>query len=352
MPHRARRAAVVAIPALAAGLVLGGGAPRAEATALDCRHVASIHPTRLAGCIDRLQDRADAAGRRAAQADEVYLRSKLATDTAQNALATAETAARRAAARAVQSRARAAVVAVQLSHGAGAVGQTATVLLDGGRARTMLYHLSRISELGVDSGRLARAALQDKRAAELTSARADDAAERLADVERTARAAYTKAKRESDVARRLVVQAEVRKDGGNSERRVPYIDLPADAPTAAKVVAFARSQIGKPYVFGGAGPSIWDCSGLTMMAFEAVGRSIGGHSSNSQYHLAEADGELVPYSAAEPGDLVFYGSGDLYHVAVYSGGGNMIEAPYPGRSVREVPVRTADLAPMVARYTG
>jgi peptidoglycan DL-endopeptidase CwlO len=121
---------------------------------------------------------------------------------------------------------------------------------------------------------------------------------------------------------------------------------------AEKVLAFARAQIVKPYVFGAAGPGAYDCSGLTMAAFAATGRQIGGHGVNVQYRLAQSKGLLVPYSAAKPGDLLFYGSGDYYHVAIYSGGGNMIEAPMPGRSVREVPVRTDDLAPLVGRFTG
>ena len=144
---------------------------------------------------------------------------------------------------------------------------------------------------------------------------------------------------------------EAKRSGRRVSARVHYVDLPANASTAARVLAFARGQIGKPYVFGGAGPRTWDCSGLTMMAFHSVHISIGGHSSNAQYHLAARRGLLVPYSAAQPGDLLFYGSGDMYHVAIYSGGGRMVEAPRPGADVREVPVRDGDLAPMVARFS-
>ncbi len=62
----------------------------------------------------------------------------------------------------------------------------------------------------------------------------------------------------------------------------------------------------------------------------------------------------MPYSQARVGDLVFYtsGGGDMYHVTVYSGPGMMIEAPYDGVPVREVPVRSNQRAAYVARPTG
>lgn len=122
---------------------------------------------------------------------------------------------------------------------------------------------------------------------------------------------------------------------------------------AASAVAFARDQLGDAYRFGGAGPSGWDCSGLTMQAYASLGIGIGGHSATAQFALARAQGKLVPYSQVRVGDLVFYsdGGGDMYHVAVYSGAGLMIEAPYPGVPVREVPVRSADRVSQVARPT-
>ena len=120
---------------------------------------------------------------------------------------------------------------------------------------------------------------------------------------------------------------------------------------ASGAVAFAREQIGDMYQFAGAGPNVWDCSGLTMQAYASVGLSIGGHSATNQYDVARANGQLVPYSQAQAGDLIFYtdGGGDMYHVAIYSGGGMMIEAPYDGVPVREVPVRDYQRMPVVAR---
>lgn len=114
---------------------------------------------------------------------------------------------------------------------------------------------------------------------------------------------------------------------------------PVGAPSGSAVstaIGFARGQIGDPYVFGGAGPSGWDCSGLTMQAYAAAGIYIGGHSSNAQYNYARNHNQLVPYSDRQAGDLIFWADGgDVYHVAIYTGGGMMIEAPYEGLNVRE-----------------
>jgi cell wall-associated NlpC family hydrolase len=130
-----------------------------------------------------------------------------------------------------------------------------------------------------------------------------------------------------------------------------------NAAAVATAIAFARAQVGEPYQFGAAGPSAWDCSGLTMMAYSAAGLAIGGHGSSAQYSRAASRGLLVPYSQVQPGDLIFYSSGgsasgSKYHVALYIGDGLMIEAPYPGKPVRIVPVRSYDRVGMVARPSG
>lgn len=120
----------------------------------------------------------------------------------------------------------------------------------------------------------------------------------------------------------------------------------------AAVLAFARAQLGEDYVLGGAGPNVWDCSGLTLVAFASIGINIGTHSATNQYYTAADRGYLESYDDREAGDLIFYtdGGGDMYHVAIYSGGGMMIEAPDYGKPVREVPVRDEDRMSQVARF--
>lgn len=140
----------------------------------------------------------------------------------------------------------------------------------------------------------------------------------------------------------------------------PQPSAPGPQPNAAAVataIAFARAQLGEPYVFGGAGPDGWDCSGLTMMAYAAAGIAIGGHGATARYSRASTRGLLVPWAQVQPGDLIFYSTGgstsaSKYHVTIYIGNGQMIEAPYPGVPVRITTARSFDRVPFVARPSG
>jgi peptidoglycan DL-endopeptidase CwlO len=118
----------------------------------------------------------------------------------------------------------------------------------------------------------------------------------------------------------------------------PPVNAPPVGRGAAAAVAEARRQIGKPYVWAAAGPDSFDCSGLTQWAWRAGGVRLS-HSTYAQWD----ETPHIPVSALQPGDLVFFGD-DLHHVAIYSGGGMMIEAPYTGTTVRETVLRTKDLA--------
>ncbi|MFH9041433.1 NlpC/P60 family protein [Streptomyces sp. NPDC017966] len=101
------------------------------------------------------------------------------------------------------------------------------------------------------------------------------------------------------------------------------------ATKAEKALAFARAQIGKPYVWGATGPGSYDCSGLTQAAWKAAGVTLP----RTTYDQVDA-GTTVPVSQAQPGDLVFFYD-DVTHVGIYIGNGMMIHAPKPGTYVRE-----------------
>ncbi|PZQ90368.1 MAG: hypothetical protein DI534_03900 [Leifsonia xyli] len=135
----------------------------------------------------------------------------------------------------------------------------------------------------------------------------------------------------------------------------------APTPVASAVegaIAYAKAQLGERYQLGGMGPDVWDCSGLTKAAYASVGVYIGTHSSTEQYDYMAAQGRLLPFSQAQAGDLVFYSDGGSadnprkYHVAIYLGGGMMIEAANPTVPVRIVPARSFDRVPYVGRPTG
>ncbi|MER7184505.1 NlpC/P60 family protein [Streptomyces hyaluromycini] len=103
----------------------------------------------------------------------------------------------------------------------------------------------------------------------------------------------------------------------------------AYATKAAKAIAFARAQIGKPYVWGATGPGSYDCSGLSQAAWKAAGVSLP----RTTYDQVNA-GTTVSLADARPGDLVFFYD-DVSHVGIYIGNGMMIHAPKPGAYVRE-----------------
>ena len=111
---------------------------------------------------------------------------------------------------------------------------------------------------------------------------------------------------------------------------------PAPAPAAAgssaaqTAVSTALAQVGKPYVWGAAGPGSFDCSGLTQYAYRAAGVSLP-HSSSMQAGM----GTPVSRSALQPGDLVFFYS-PVSHVGMYIGNGQMVHASTAGEPVKVV----------------
>jgi peptidoglycan DL-endopeptidase CwlO len=101
---------------------------------------------------------------------------------------------------------------------------------------------------------------------------------------------------------------------------------------AGAAVAFAEAQVGKPYRTAATGPDAYDCSGLTMRAWQAGGVSMA-HFSGAQYSAFPK----VPMDRLQPGDLVFP-SDPGAHVGIYIGGGMMIHATHTGDFVRSAPI--------------
>jgi cell wall-associated NlpC family hydrolase len=105
---------------------------------------------------------------------------------------------------------------------------------------------------------------------------------------------------------------------------------------AGKAVAFVYAQLGCPYVYGGTGPchSGFDCSGLVQAAWAAAGVAIPRDTFEDWAQLPH-----VSFSSIEPGDLILYnGEG---HVAMYVGGGYIIDAPQTGMDVERIPMSTS-----------
>ena len=100
--------------------------------------------------------------------------------------------------------------------------------------------------------------------------------------------------------------------------------------TAQTVVNAAKSQIGKPYVWGATGPNAYDCSGLVQYAYSQAGNNIG----RTTYQQAGA-GQHVSVSQAQAGDILMWGD---YHDAIYVGNNQYVHAPQPGQNVTQATI--------------
>jgi hypothetical protein len=98
---------------------------------------------------------------------------------------------------------------------------------------------------------------------------------------------------------------------------------------AAKALAFARAQIGKPYVWGATGPDAYDCSGLVMRAWQAGGFPL---TRTTYTQLAQGNLQTVGQHQLVIGDLIYPNAG---HVQLFSGMGHVVEAARPGVPIRE-----------------
>jgi peptidoglycan DL-endopeptidase CwlO len=118
----------------------------------------------------------------------------------------------------------------------------------------------------------------------------------------------------------------------NRTGNYPLINLPTANTIGAEALRFALSKQGDPYVWGGAGPDDFDCSGLVMWAYAQVGISLP-HFTGDQWNM----GVHVARNDLQPGDLVFFYP-DIGHVGLYIGNGLMVDAPTFGENVQVQPV--------------
>jgi cell wall-associated NlpC family hydrolase len=109
------------------------------------------------------------------------------------------------------------------------------------------------------------------------------------------------------------------------------LPLPTNAQ-AGKAVQFALAHLGDRYVWAASGMHSWDCSGLTMMAWQAGGVSLP-HSSTEQFAVTRK----VSRADLQPGDLVFFYH-PISHVGIYLGNGYIVHAPNPGKRVEVAPI--------------
>ncbi|MBB1255724.1 NlpC/P60 family protein [Streptomyces alkaliterrae] len=134
----------------------------------------------------------------------------------------------------------------------------------------------------------------------------------------------------AEIARQEAAEAEraSRSAGDRADLGSPGNTAPPAQGRASSAYAAAQSKVGSPYVWGATGPNSFDCSGLTLWAFQQAGVSIP-RTSQAQANI----GTRVSRAQLVPGDLVFF-YGDLHHVGFYAGNGQILHSPKPGANVR------------------
>ena len=159
--------------------------------------------------------------------------------------------------------------------------------------------------------------------------------------EKSALATAKLAKAESILAKlkkedreRLARLAQEREDADQASSLKAARSAAGVSGRAGLAIKFAFKQIGDKYVFGADGMIYWDCSGLTMRAYQTAGVSLP-HSSAAQSRM----GKSISFSQKKPGDLMFFGR-PVSHVGIYLGGGKMVHAPRSGSRVK---VATTDM---------
>ncbi|MEU8078287.1 NlpC/P60 family protein [Catellatospora citrea] len=232
------------------------------------------------------------------------------------------------------ARARIGALADQLYRG-GTLAQV-NAFLRSGDAGVMAQRLLVLDQLAHDKKERIADTLAAKSALDAVKQPLDETIAQLTKIE-AEQATRSKAV-EAEIAKLNKLRLQAYGSGSGTGELAP-VACPTAYPggPAGKAVQFACRQIGKMYGWGDAGPSTFDCSGLTMAAWAQAGVSLP-HNARSQ----RANVKSVSRADLKPGDLVFYYS-DLHHVGMYAGNGWIVHASQTGKPIA---MRRMDAAPI------
>ncbi len=344
---------------------------------------------RIEGILDTLEDEARALEKIALQKNEAHNQAIEQVNVMAGKVEGLQAAVTEAGAEAEEAERQMAQIVARMYQMGTSGDPTLEIFFNPDSADDLLYRLGTQEMLAQRTDAIYQAALDKKSQAEqlaneLAAAQAElevrrEEAKRLLDEAQAAASAVIAKVRESEIQRSEMMDQlatlkdtasdleRQRREGLEAERRQNLIKTAPTAPELYSVsepdygkveiaIAFASEQLGERYVLGGAGPNVWDCSGITMKSYAAAGVYIGWHSATAQYNVMASQKKLVPFQQVQRGDLIWWStekafSGDKYHVAIYLGDGMMLEAPNPARTVRIVPVRYGELWPYAGRPT-
>ena len=335
------------------------------------------------------QAKADALGKVALVKGEAFNQAQNAVDAVASRVKALQGQVTTATAQANAAKSQLGQIAAQMYRD-GSGGTTVNLLLNPGNAKNLLYKLGAQDKVAQQSDTIYQRAMEKaKYAQSLTdqlkvaktelATKAADARAKFQVAQSAASAVQSQVAKDNAANKILYAQlatlqnttadlerqraeglaAEARQNAGSSAPDAPelYSVGPPNQSQVDTAIAFAKQQLGEAYVLGGMGPSVWDCSGITKAAYAAAGVYIGTHSATNQFLTLAMARKLVPVKEAVAGDLMWYTlpgtsfNGDKYHVVIYLGGGMMLEAPNPARTVRIVPLRYGELFPYAGRPT-
>jgi cell wall-associated NlpC family hydrolase len=341
---------------------------------------------RLEAIIQDLTDKADAAEKVAQVKGETYSQAKDIYDQKAAQVASLQSQADAAMAQANQATTQLGQIAAQMFRD-GSGGTSLNLFLNANKASNLLYQLGAQEKLAKTSNTIYQRSIQKQKYAQSLANELQAAKLELEAKKKVAEAAYNDAQTAANTAQGLVnenvrlnktfyaqlavlqntsaelerqraegLAAERRQAAGSAKMDAPELYTVGDADQGKVSVAlnFMKAQLGERYVLGGMGPDVWDCSGITKAGYAAAGIFIGTHSATNQFRTMAQARKLVPLNQMQVGDLLWYSQesafdGDKYHVVVYVGGGLMLEAPNPARTVRIVPIRWGEMFPYAGR---
>jgi cell wall-associated NlpC family hydrolase len=288
--------------------------------------------------IDTVESRVDTLYHQAEQASERYNDARLELKQSRTRLSALQADVARQQAKVVTVRQQVAASVVAQYQGQ-ALSSTTQVLLSK-NPDAFLSQLTTVSEHNdQQSQMMADFAVQAKQL-EMRESAAKRELTRIAGTEK--QLAKEKAAIDARAAEAKELLGKLKERAAAASRSSRSSDRSVAAPTVAvaasgragAAVQYALAQVGDAYVYGAAGPSAFDCSGLTMMAWAQAGVGLP-HSSGAQM----GSGPSVSQSQLRPGDLVFYYS-PVSHVGIYIGNGQIVHAANPSSGVRVAPVNS------------
>ncbi|HKO28890.1 MAG TPA: NlpC/P60 family protein [Solirubrobacteraceae bacterium] len=329
-PRLRRAAVIVTVLAAASGVAVYTGASGAGAAPAPSINQVQAEVNSLQGKVDKIGEQYDAAGQQLSAAKARLAQVTKQSDRAQQQYDKASATLAAVAVAGYENQNRTSVIGLLTSGNPDAVLGQASLLLQiegthNEEAKQLLTFANELSTIKEQRQRTATGVAQV--AAQYASQKSS----------MTKLLNKQKAMLDSLTAQQQAQVTAASVGGDTTSGNVTTTPIAYNGPTssqAGKAVAYAYAQLGKPYVWGATGPDSFDCSGLMYAAWQSAGVTLPRTTYDEWASLPH-----IPLSDVQPGDLILY-NGES-HVAMYVGGGYIIDAPHTGAVVEKLPESTS-----------